>query len=72
VKAPAARLTQLRVPVEVDVDLDTFRTDAERGEPSDFVALSHELVDDAILVTPLPRDGLEPLQRRESAARAGR
>jgi hypothetical protein len=47
---------------------DTFRPHAERGGLSEFVTLGDDWVEEALLVTPLPGDGVEPLERLEPPA----
>jgi hypothetical protein len=71
-EAAAAR-NELTVPVvvHVDTDSDTFRTCGERGGRSEFVTLGDGLVEAAVLVTPLPDDGAEPLQRLAPPAELG-
>ena len=67
IEAVAAR-TELTLPVVVHVDTDTFRPYAERGGPGEFVILSDDWVGEAVRVTPLPGNGVEPLQRLEPPA----
>lgn len=63
VEAAAAKLENLMVPVVVHVDLDTFRSDAERARYSEFITPTDELVEETVNVTPLPGDGTDPLRR---------
>jgi hypothetical protein len=62
--AVARRLPGLPVPVEVTVDLTTFR--AERNEPY-WPDLEWDLVSEAIAATPLPGGGRPPLERLQDA-----
>ncbi|MCL6550192.1 MAG: hypothetical protein K6T37_04135 [Acidothermus cellulolyticus] len=65
VQAAASRVDGLRVPVEVVVDLASFRPDSERGDAW-RCDLAEQLLDDAIAATPLPGDGRPPLERLEA------
>ncbi len=62
IEAAAARVEGLRVPVVVNVDLDTFRPDQDR-DASNRLTLARRLLDEAVEATPLPGDGRSPLQR---------
>lgn len=62
VLAAAARRPQLTVPVEVRVDLDTFRSDRDVSAEYSF-GIVEELRAEAIAATPLPGDGRTPLER---------
>ncbi len=60
IEVAAARRTSLRVPVVVNVDLQTHR-----GLPEPTSGLSEQLLQEAIEATPLPGDGRSPLERLE-------
>jgi hypothetical protein len=64
----AAARTELTIPVVINVNTDTFRPYAERGSCSEFVTLGSDWVDEAVLATPLPGNGVEPLERLERPA----
>ena len=67
IEAVAAR-SELTVPVVVHVDIDTFRPYAEHGGLFEFVTLGDDWIEEAVLATPLPGNGVEPLQRLEPPA----
>lgn len=67
IEAAAAR-SELTIPVVVHIDIDTFRPYAERGGLFEFVTLGDDWIEEAVLATPLPGNGVEPLQRLEPPA----
>lgn len=62
----ATRQDGLRVPVVVNVDLETFRQDPEEDGAPYRVTAAVRLLDGAVAATPLPGDGRDPLDRLES------
>jgi hypothetical protein len=61
VEAAAAAVQGLRVPVVVHVDLETYRTQRPSGDG--LFGMVEQLIEEAMVATPLPGGGRAPLER---------